>query len=71
MDLIFQNESIIIPLDQRQLLLKGTKLRNTKWIIGIIIIKSIIISNSNCANNFVYIKFNIEGILLQKKFRKI
>jgi magnesium-transporting ATPase (P-type) len=37
MDLIFQNESIIIPLDQRQLLLKGTKLRNTKWIIGIII----------------------------------
>ena len=37
MDLNIQNENIIIPLEQRQLLLKGTKLRNTKWIMGIII----------------------------------
>ena len=36
-ELNFQNENIIIPLEQRQMLLKGTKLRNTEWILGIII----------------------------------
>ena len=36
-ELLFQNEKIIFPLEQRKLLLKGTKLRNTEWILGIII----------------------------------
>ena len=30
-------ESIKFPIDQKQLLLKGAKLKNTKWIIGLII----------------------------------
>ena len=37
MELNFQKEKILFPLEQRQLLLKGTKLRNTEWILGIII----------------------------------
>ncbi len=37
MELIFQNEKLIFPLEPKQLLLKGTKLRNTEWILGIII----------------------------------
>ena len=37
MELEFQNEKMIFPLEQKQLLLKGTSLRNTEWIIGIII----------------------------------
>ena len=37
MEIIFQNESMVFPLEQKQLLLKGTTLRNTEWILGIII----------------------------------
>ena len=36
-DLTFEKEKMIFPLEQRQMLLKGTKLRNTEWIVGIII----------------------------------
>ena len=37
MDITFEKEKMIFPLEQRQMLLKGTKLRNTEWIVGIII----------------------------------
>ena len=37
MELSFKNEKMIFPIEPRQLLLKGTKLRNTEWILGIII----------------------------------
>ena len=37
MDLTFEKEKMLFPLEQRQMLLKGTKLRNTEWIVGIII----------------------------------
>ena len=36
-DLTFEKEKMLFPLEQRQMLLKGTKLRNTEWIVGIII----------------------------------
>ena len=36
-ELLFNNEKMIFPLEQRKLLLKGTKLRNTEWILGITI----------------------------------
>ena len=32
-----ENETFRIPLDAKQLLLKGAKLKNTKWVIGIVI----------------------------------
>ena len=32
-----ENKMIKIPLDAKQLLLKGAKLKNTKWVIGIVI----------------------------------
>ena len=32
-----ENETFRIPLDAKQLLLKGAKLKNTKWVIGILI----------------------------------
>ena len=37
MDITFEKEKMIFPLEQRQMLLKGTKLRNTEWIVGIIV----------------------------------
>jgi len=37
MDITFEKEKMLFPLEQRQMLLKGTKLRNTEWIVGIII----------------------------------
>ena len=37
MEINFKNQNFIFPLEPRQLLLKGTKLRNTQWILGIII----------------------------------
>ena len=34
---IINKEKLIFPIDHKQLLLKGAKLKNTKWIIGLII----------------------------------